>query len=589
MTTIRTIALGTSAATLALAAPAMAQTQALPTREEVRPPALESPTPPPSRLTVEGGIERAPCPLSDARFAGITVTLTMVEFDHLAPLDPALLQPAYAAYIGKTVPIAAVCDIRDAAATILRRAGYLAAVQVPPQEIQGGVLKLDVLLAKLVGLRIRGETGRSEALLASYLEKLKDGRPFNQREAERSLLLARDLPGFDIRLTLRAAGTVPGEVVGDVVVSRIPGTLSLAIQNYGTRSVGRWSGFVRGEAYDLMGAGDRLSLGVFNTFDVREQTVVQAGYDLRIGSDGLGVGGNFTYAWTRPGIGGGDPLRARTLVATIEAGYPLVRNQATTVRTAAGFDLIDQRLRFAGAPLTTDRLRVFYGRVDVAAIDRASITDTSGYSAAEPMWRLDGALEFRKGVSILGASHDCGAPPYTRCFAATPLSRIDGDPQAGLFRGAIGGEYRPAPIFTLAVHARAQAALNPLISYEEFSGGNYTIGRGYDPGAIAADSGIGVSVEARVGRGAPSGPEDLKIQPYAFVDSAWAYNRGTIPLPDRSDRLVSAGGGVRLAWGDRLRADLTVALPLQRTLLAPSREARVLFSITTRLLPWRPL
>ena len=43
---------------------------------------------------------------------------------------------------------------------------------------------------------------------------------FNRYQAERYLLLASDIPGYVVRLTLRPAGTVPGDVIGDVTVQR---------------------------------------------------------------------------------------------------------------------------------------------------------------------------------------------------------------------------------------------------------------------------------------------------------------------------------------------------------------------------------
>src|SRR3546814_1232838 len=52
------------------------------------------------------------------------------------------------------------------------------------------------------------------------------------------LLLAHDIPGMDARLTLRP-GTNPGEVVGEVVVTRTPMIFDANIQNFGSHDVGR--------------------------------------------------------------------------------------------------------------------------------------------------------------------------------------------------------------------------------------------------------------------------------------------------------------------------------------------------------------
>ncbi len=578
---------------VALAMPALAQTVpssaiAPPTREEVQR-ANTEPTPlPPSHLTVEGGVERAPCPLGEPRFANVTLTIKGAEFDNLRGLPAEALKPAYESLIGKTVPIATICEIRDAAATILRRAGYLAAVQVPPQHVADGVVHFDVLMAKLVRVQVRGNAGRSERLLAAYLDKLVGQPLFNEKEAERYLLLARDLPGYDVHLVLRPAGTVPGEVVGEVSVTRQPFLISANMQNYGSHSVGRWGALLTGQANDVIGFGDRLTLGLFNTVQVHEQTVIQAGYDIRVGGEGLTLGGRFTYAWTRPDLGSGaHPLKSRTLVGSLEASYPFRRSQSIDVRGAGGIDLIDQDLDFLDNPLTRDRLRVAYARIDFGAVDPASIAGLRGLSAAAPRWRLSGSLELRHGLGILDATGSCGPAPFTACQTLPTPSRIQGDPQGTLVRFNAQAELRPGGIINFALSPRLQYSFNPLLSYEQYSGGNYTVGRGYDPGAIVGDSGAGATAEIRLGELAPRSQRSIAFQPYAFLDAAWTWNRDATSALTEHDRLLSVGGGLRLAWGDHARADLLAAVPLHRpeTQFRPDK-VRVLLSVTTRLLPW---
>ncbi|HWL46745.1 MAG TPA: ShlB/FhaC/HecB family hemolysin secretion/activation protein [Sphingomonadaceae bacterium] len=574
--------LGLSAA--CVAAPAFAQATGqpqLPTREEVNRTAPDAVQRAPSLLTVTGGIERAPCPLADPRFAAVTVTLRDAVFDNLQAVPAEALRPAYQAYLGREMPIAVVCEIRDAAATILRRQGYLAAVQVPPQHITDGTIHFNVLMAKVVAIQVRGDAGRSERLIAGYLEALKGDAVFNERAAERYLLLARDLPGYDVRLTLRPAGTAPGEVIGEVTVIRTPIAVEANLQNYGSRAVGRFGAMVRGELYDLLGAGDRLTAGVYSTADFREQQVVQLGYDLRAGREGLTLGGRFAYAWTEPdlGAGAGARLLSRTLVAAGEASYPFLRSQAATIRGAAGLEIINQRARLApdtgGAiPISEDRIRALYARLDVQALDRASI-GTLGYSANEPRWRVGGSLELRKGLDIFNASQP----------GSLLLSRAGGKPGAFLARLSATADYRPAPDITVSFSPRAQYAADPLLAYEQFSGGNFTVGRGYDPGSIIGDSGAGFAAELRYGQLAPRTRDDIALQPYAFFDQAWVWNKGAAAAG--RTQLSSAGAGLRAAYGDHARIELSVAAPLRR---APNQiekgDPRILLSFSTRLLPW---
>lgn len=575
-----------------------------PTREEITRPEV-TPTPrAPSRLTVEGGVERAPCPLADDRFKGITVTVSDVRFDNLRVVAPETLRPAYEAYLGQTVPIATVCEIRDAAATILRRAGYLAAVQVPPQRIENGVIHFDVLMAKLVAVQVRGDAGRSEKLIATYLNELKGREVFNEKEAERYLLLARDLPGFDVRLTLRPAGTVPGEVIGEVSVQKTPFVVDASVQNFGSHQVGRWGGQVRAEFYDLLGLGDRASVGFFATPEFDEQKVLQFGYDMRLGSEGLTLGGRFTHAWSEPDLGEDavGRIKSKTLVAGLELGYPVLRRQDANVRAVIGFEYINQNVRFGSSggfsPLTRDHLRVLYGRIDFDAIDPSSLMSVGGFSAGEPRWRFAGSLEYRFGLDLFDASEGCGPYPYQACYLDPPTpSRVEADPTAALVRFTGLGEFRPVPNLAFTLSPRAQYTRSALLSYEEFSAGNYTVGRGYDPGALIGDTGIGFQAELRVGRLSPNARDDLTFQPFAFYDKAWIWNRHqpAAPLVSDPQELSSAGGGVRLVYGDRARLDVTLAKPLEKIptgttagVVLRKPDARLLISLTTRLYPWNP-
>ena len=225
----------------AIISPAFAQT-----REEItRKPIAPLPRSVAQDISVNDGIERAPCPLASPEFADLKLTLSAAEFSNLKGISAELLKPAYAAYLGQTIPIATVCDIRDNAATILRRVGYLAAVQVPPQKIEGGRVQFDVLLAKLLDFQVRGDAGKAEGLIASYLSAIKDQPVFNILEAERYLLLARDIPGYNVRLTLRPAGTVPGEVIGEVLVDYTRVEAEVNVQNYGSKETGRFGGLAR--------------------------------------------------------------------------------------------------------------------------------------------------------------------------------------------------------------------------------------------------------------------------------------------------------------------------------------------------------
>ena len=81
-----------------------------------------------------------------------------------------------------------------------------------------------------------------------------------------------------------------------------------------------------------------------------------------------------------------------------------------------------------------------------------------------------------------------------------------------MVRALLYGEYRPVPNLTLALGARSQYAWEPLLSFEQFSVGNYTVGRGYDPGSLLDDRGWGTQAEIRFGSTVPKSPAKPAVE-----------------------------------------------------------------------------
>jgi hemolysin activation/secretion protein len=537
---------------------------AAPTREEITRP-VEAPKSSPPRVRIDGDIERAPCALADPAYRDIKVTIGQVRLNGLVGVDQADLAPLYAPYLGSDRPVSDICEIRDAVATALRRAGYLAAVQVPTQEIKGGEVRFEILYARLTAVRVRGDAGRSEALVARYLQTLTDDPVFNSRDAERYLLLAQDLPGLTIHMALKPTGKA-GEVYGDVTVTQTPVEADFNVQNLGAHSTGPWGGQARVELNGLTGLGDQTTIAFYATAPFREQQVLQLAHEMHLGGEGLKIDGRFTYAWSRPGIDDApDLVRARTLFATLEARYPLMRSQASSLWLTGGLDFVDQTVRFDATPIARDRLRVAFLRLD------GDLFEGVGTGAA---WHAAYWAELRQGLNILDATR------WPRP-SATPPSRADGDTASTLLRGGFSGEASLLPNVSLAASVTGQVSADPLFAFEEFSAGSYTIGRGYDPGTLIGDEGIGGTVELRLNRLTPL-RAPIVLQPFLFIDIVRVWNKG-----GGADDLMSLGGGVRASFADRFRLDLTLAVPTERAGLARRRGApRLLLSFTTKLWPW---
>ena len=554
-----------------------------PTREEIDPSRRQQFTQP-SRLFVDGDIERSPCALADPAYANIKLTINRATFNNLGPVPAADLEPIWKPLVGKEMPISVLCEIRDAAATQLRRLGYLAAVQVPAQRIEGGDVRFEVLYARLTAVRLRGDAGRSEGQVARFVKKLATGQPFNRIAAERYLLLARDLPGMDVRLALKSAGGAPGDMVGEVSVRRRPIEADLVLTNMAPSPTGPWGAQVRLQANGLTGLGDHSFISYYTASDFDEQQVLQAGHDFAIGGEGLRLAGRVTQAWTRPGLGPTVPdVKAETFFANVEASYPFKRSLAATLTGRAGFDLVNQRVEFNAAPLSRDRLRVAYARLDGEWQDMRG-RGPGGTTA----WRLAASLELRQGLAVFGASPDCLANPAVCAGAGVvPPSLINGSPTATVLRFTGLADLRLSKNLTIAVQPRGQIASGALFGFERFALGNYTVGRGYDPGVLTGDDGAAFNTELRHDLITLSQDWKLAAQPYVFVDAGWTWSRELGAALANPVKLFSAGGGARLVLSDRARLDIGGAVALKDAGPTRAGDVRLLVTLTTRLLPWR--
>jgi hemolysin activation/secretion protein len=567
----------TSAFLISVAIPAAAQIVPgqLPTREQVQPPVPQPRVQARARVDGRGAFRDTPCPFeaSNQRAVLGSVRFVGIDGEDLPGKLTALLgsvQPG-----ARERPVAELCELRDRANALLRDAGYVASVQILPQDIaSGGVLTLTVITARLVKVESGGQSnGHYARLLSRAVARLQGMTPFNQREAERQLLLLGDVPGLDVDLTLRPAGTRPGDVIGTLSVRYHPVAITANVQNYGARTAGRETAYARAELYGLTGLADVTYVGGSTTFDLDEQQVLQLGHGFGLGDDGIRLDTSLTFAWAQPDIGALD-LRSRSTIATLGLSAPVVRRLDRNASAVLGLDVIDQRtdVHFSGVgvPLTRDRLRVAFARLS-GNLARPSQTGR-GY------W-LSAAIEGRRGLSILGASerfrgvYSAGYTPSN--LAADPRAtviRLDADAQIGL-----------GPVFSFAGALRGQAASGPLLNYEKFSIGSLTVGRGYDPGANNGDSALGLRGEFRT---AVARSPRVLAEVFGFYDQAWLWNLDRLN-PEHGRSLGAFGGGVRAAIGGKLLLEAMYARPKDRALRSDRRRPadRLLLSLTTQFSP----
>ncbi len=294
-----------SAAAIAQIPGAEPPRQVAPTREEIEQPTTPAERPK-SQVTIDSSkaLAEESCSLASSP---LRIALTRIEFKAPggAEVNP-VLRPSLEALKpdeSGDQSISVICRIRDRVNGALERAGYVARVQIPPQDLQDGTLQLTIVAGHIVDMRVRGSVGRFDALLSKRLAKIAAMDPFNKNEAVRMLLLANDIPGLRVRLALSNANQEPGALIGEVQADAQSVQVFAKAQNFGSQELGREIGTVRAEVYGLTGLADRTYFSLSNSFQWKETHIGQIGHDMALNDNGLRVG---TERQPRP-VGAGHP------------------------------------------------------------------------------------------------------------------------------------------------------------------------------------------------------------------------------------------------------------------------------------------
>lgn len=187
--------------------------------------------------------------------------------------------------------------LRDAAQRITahyQQQGYLLArAFLPAQEIDGGVVRIEVMEGRYGRVELSNQSRARDGVLRGPLAALDDGAAVNSADLERSLLLLNDLPGVRVKGTLRA-GQAPG--TSDLLVEAQPGPWasgSLEADNFGGYHTGE---FRLGGSFNLnnpLGLGDQLNVRLLGSD--RDQRYWRSAYQLPLGPWSTRVGAAYSH------------------------------------------------------------------------------------------------------------------------------------------------------------------------------------------------------------------------------------------------------------------------------------------------------
>jgi hemolysin activation/secretion protein len=437
-----------------------------------------------------------------------------------------------------------------------RRHGYpLARAILPAQAIQSGLVHIEVLEARFGKLNVENASRVDDRLLQATISPLQGGSAIGQATLDHVLLLLSDIPGVAVNATLK-----PGEDLGtaDLLVNIVPGPAIEGVgsmDNYGNRYTGEAHAGATVNFNNPLRHGDVLSMSVLSSG--AGLNYGSLAYDSLLNGQATRVG--VAYSGLRYELGGSlDSLDAHgtAQVGSAWVMQPVVRRRNVNLYAAIQYDLLELRDRIDTGAIKTDR------HLENGAVSLTGDVRDVLLAGAVSVWNVSwmwGRVAFDDGAAqSLDSLTTRTQGRFSKWNAS--LSRLQGlTPRNSLYL-AISGQWTKH---------------NLDASQKMIAGGPFTV-RGYDVGAVAADSGYLGTVELRHDL-VFTWASQVQYQLVAFVDSAQVTLNETVWVAGANSATLSGAGlGINLAGSNQWRARFYVATRLGSTpaLLASDASTR---------------
>ena len=292
------------------------------------------------------------------------VKVTQIKFTGNTVIRTKDLEAVVAPTIGQTVTLRELAEVAGLVSEHYAAKGFiLAQAYLPPQEIRGGVVEIAILEGKVGNVAVSGNKRYKSSTILRQLEPVRKLGIIHEGVLETALTELNDYPGLKVRAALK-----PGEKRGltDLELTareRLPYSLALDINNYGSRFTGPWVYSGEIGVGNLAGRGDNLTLKGSKTDD--NQFFTNVTYLIPLTSFGTKL--QLSCVHTENLIGEEFALlrpTGRADIASVDVLQTITRTGALSVTGVVGFDFKTIRNLVAqdgpsATLISKDELRVF--------------------------------------------------------------------------------------------------------------------------------------------------------------------------------------------------------------------------------------
>lgn len=525
---------------------------------------LPKPTTKPSPLKMPS-LEKEPKSNLGEAAKKITFKLTKIILIGNHIYSTSTIEALYKKKLGTQISVADLQNIVQDITNYYRNNGYiLSRALLPPQKIQNGVVKIQIVEGFLAHVNITGHPWkRTIPIMQAYGKKMQASRPLQLSVLEHYLRIANAVPGAEVKSVLEPSKNTVGASDLDLVVNEKVFQGSIGYNNQGTRYIGPQQMNVSLAANSIFTSGDTTRLIWSGTpARPRQMKYYDLSYTALLGSNGFSLTGGKSYSLTHAGFTL-EPTHIQGSATTyyVNASYPMIRARDASLTLDGGLSYLDSTVTSFGKLLYIDHLRV------------ASFGGIYGFA---DRWNGQNSIDLhlRQGLNIAGPTTDTHS---------TLTSRFGG---SAVFTKLTTLLSRQQPIYgrySLLAQFSGQYAHEPLLASEQFTFGGTQFGRGYDPAELIGDRGMAGSVEL-LASFLPNKFLLQLIQPFIFYDQGVIWNIKNLANTKQKQSAASTGFGINFAMNKYVSGSVYIAQPLTRVvdaleILGRGRRPRAFFSI----------
>jgi hemolysin activation/secretion protein len=236
-------------------------------------------------------IAPTPGPRLEFPAGGATVVLKRIDFDESRFLSAAELDAIRARHLGRSIDLAGIGKLVQEVNDLYAEKGQITASAVlPPQKLEGGVLKVKLVEGRVGKIGISGTVQTWPWYIQSQVP-IGEGAVVDAPALNRSVSLFNRLNELQIRAQLGAGASFGLTDLDLAVAEPARNVIQFSYDNQGVLSTGRYQGTLFLRHHNLLGIDDRL---VLYGSRARGSILGSASYTLPVSPWGTRLGVSFT-------------------------------------------------------------------------------------------------------------------------------------------------------------------------------------------------------------------------------------------------------------------------------------------------------